>query len=298
VDLDRVDMVTLTEDNIESEHICCAFSSKKNVEGYQLKKAWLAERLVEGFVFRKFDVRGKVFIEYVPAEYAWRPIDAPGYTCIQCFWVAGRFKGHGLGARLLQSCIEDAQAQGKHGVVVVTGRRKKHWMTDKRFFEKYGFEVCDTAPRDFELLVKRFDDNEDAPQPRFRESAKRATYEPVDAARRLVFLYTHQCPFTIHYVDEMMAAAEARGIASEKIELTTREAVQNGPSPFGVFGVFYDGEFLTHELMTQNKFGKYLLNKLGSCGRSPDRATAGTVRRPARASLPRFIEMILRQVIG
>jgi len=36
----------------------------------------------------------------------------------------------------------------------------------------------------------------------------------------------------------------------------------------------------------------YLLNKLGSCGRSPDRATAGTVRRPARASLPRFIEMI------
>ena len=36
----------------------------------------------------------------------------------------------------------------------------------------------------------------------------------------------------------------------------------------------------------------YLLHKLGSCGRSPDRATAGTVRRPARASLPRFIEMI------
>jgi len=34
----------------------------------------------------------------------------------------------------------------------------------------------------------------------------------------------------------------------------------------------------------------YLLNKLGSCGRSPDRATAGTG--PARASLPRFIEMI------
>jgi len=40
---------------------------------------------------------------------------------------------------------------------------------------------------------------------------------------------------------------------------------------------------------------KYLLNKLGSCGRSPDRVTAGTVRRPARASLPRFIEMIPTQ---
>jgi len=34
---------------------------------------------------------------------------------------------------------------------------------------------------------------------------------------------------------------------------------------------------------------------LGGCGRSPDRATAGTVRRPARASLPRFIEMIPKE---
>jgi len=42
------------------------------------------------------------------------------------------------------------------------------------------------------------------------------------------------------------------------------------------------------------KVVQYLLNKLGSCGRSPDRATAGTVRRPARASLPRFIEKIRR----
>ena len=45
--------------------------------------------------------------------------------------------------------------------------------------------------------------------------------------------------------------------------------------------------------MSRNgKLSSYLLNKLGSCGRSPDRAIAGTVRRPARASLPRFIEMI------
>ena|GEM_PF-742495 len=48
----------------------------------------------------------------------------------------------------------------------------------------------------------------------------------------------------------------------------------------------------------RNALYKYLLNKLGSCGRSPDRATAGTVRRPARASLPRFIEMIPLQAVA
>ena len=34
------------------------------------RKAWLKERFPEGHTFKKFDVGGKVFIEYVPAEYA------------------------------------------------------------------------------------------------------------------------------------------------------------------------------------------------------------------------------------
>lgn len=33
--------ITLTEDNIDKEHICCAFSDKKCLEGYECKKEWL-----------------------------------------------------------------------------------------------------------------------------------------------------------------------------------------------------------------------------------------------------------------
>lgn len=33
--------ITLTEENIDTEHICCAFSDKKCLEGYKLKRAWL-----------------------------------------------------------------------------------------------------------------------------------------------------------------------------------------------------------------------------------------------------------------
>jgi len=57
-----------------------------------------------------------------------------------------------------------------------------------------------------------------------------------------------------------------------------------------------NGEIFARGL--RNAVGVYLLNKLESCGRSPDRATAGTVRRPARASLPRFIEMIRPAYVG
>lgn len=80
-------MKTVTENNIEQEHICCAMSDKKVQHGVELKKEWLKDRFKEGLVFKKLDVKGKVFIEYLPAEYAWVPISAPGYTYINCFWV-------------------------------------------------------------------------------------------------------------------------------------------------------------------------------------------------------------------
>ncbi len=60
----------VTLENIEEEHICCAISDKKGETCVASKKAWLKERLKEGLVFEKLDVRGKVFIEYLPAEYA------------------------------------------------------------------------------------------------------------------------------------------------------------------------------------------------------------------------------------
>ena len=66
-------IITLDEKNIADEHICCAMSDKKCAEGYNLKKDWLKKQFPRGFVFKKFNVKHKVFIEYVPAENAWTP---------------------------------------------------------------------------------------------------------------------------------------------------------------------------------------------------------------------------------
>ncbi len=38
-----MDFITLTSNNIEDEHICCAISDKKSIKGYKAKKKWLAE---------------------------------------------------------------------------------------------------------------------------------------------------------------------------------------------------------------------------------------------------------------
>jgi hypothetical protein len=41
--------ITLTPDNIQTEHICCAFSDKKCAESYSLKKEWLAREFNNGY---------------------------------------------------------------------------------------------------------------------------------------------------------------------------------------------------------------------------------------------------------
>ena len=102
-------IISLDEQNLAQEDICCALADKKNQAGVSLKKDWLKCRFQEGLKFKKFNVRGKVFIEYLPAEKAWKPVHAPGYMFIDCLWVAGSYKGQGLGTRLLEECIEDSK---------------------------------------------------------------------------------------------------------------------------------------------------------------------------------------------
>ena len=56
--------ITLTENNIDKDHICCAFSDKKCLAGYELKKEWLTKEFANGYVFRRLDARAKVLIVF------------------------------------------------------------------------------------------------------------------------------------------------------------------------------------------------------------------------------------------
>lgn len=45
-----MEYIQITENNLESEHICCAISGKKDPQVIA-KKEWMQERLKEGLVF-------------------------------------------------------------------------------------------------------------------------------------------------------------------------------------------------------------------------------------------------------
>ena len=97
------EFINLTPDNLAEEHLCCIIRTKKAHPGVEAKRAWLAERLGKGHVFRKLDAKECVFIEYAPLETAWVPVIGESYLYIYCLWVLA--KGHGYGSSLMEYCI-------------------------------------------------------------------------------------------------------------------------------------------------------------------------------------------------
>ncbi|BAF39677.1 hypothetical protein BAD_0896 [Bifidobacterium adolescentis ATCC 15703] len=114
-----MEYIRITRDNIDAEHVCCAMSGKQALA----KKEWLKRRFDEGLIFYRSVERGKCFIEYIPAENAWVPIQADGYLYIDCLWVAGSMKGHGYSNDLLRGVREGCEGAGAEGIVYFVCRR-------------------------------------------------------------------------------------------------------------------------------------------------------------------------------
>lgn len=247
-----MNIISLSCGNIEHEHICCSLSDKKGDSGVKSKKEWLKERFSEGLVFKKADVKGKVFIEYIPAEKAWCPLSTEGYTFINCLWVSGQYKGKGLGGRLLDECIKDSK--GKNGIIVVSSKQKKPYLADKKFFLYKGFEVCDTAPPYYELLCLKFDKN--AANPRFKECTKSLE---IPQKEGVAIYYSHQCPFCENYIGKIEKAVKEENIPITTRKYETAEEAQKAPCVSTTFSVFYKGKFVTHEILTSDKFKKLFL---------------------------------------
>ena len=249
-----MEYVKVTKENIETEHICCAISNNKDVQ-VSSKKSWLSERFDDGLVFLKSAERGKCFIEYIPAEHAWVPIDADGYTYIDCLWVSGSFKGHGYSNDLLDACVNDSKEQGRKGLCILSSEKKKPFLADPKYLKYKGFTVCDEADNGIQLWYLPFDKNAD--RPAFKPCAK----HPHVDEDGFVLYYTYQCPFNAKYVPIVEQTAKENGIKFKAIRLQSREEAQNAPTPVTTYALFYNGKYITNEQMNDTKFLKLVSQK-------------------------------------
>jgi GNAT superfamily N-acetyltransferase len=236
--------ITLSKINIDDEHICCAFSDKKCKDSYELKKDWLKREFDNGYVFRRLDARAKVFIEYGPAEKGWVPIVAPNYLLINCFWVSGKYKGHGYGKELLKYAIDDARSQGKDGLVTLVGTKKFHFMSDTKWLLRQGFEETSRTPDGFSLLVYQLREN--GVTPSFAESVRNPK---LPAKNGLLVYFSNRCPYSgFHVRNSLSETAKKRDLSLEVIKLETMEQAQNAPTPATIFSLYLDGQFVTTDI--------------------------------------------------
>lgn len=248
-----IKLVRIDAGNLDGEHICCAIGDDaENRSRAAVKKAWLAKRFGEGHVFLKADIRGKVFMEYGPAEAAWFPLNAPGWLFAQCFWVSGRSAGSGLGARLLAEAESDAKkAEGLFFLAASKGKRP--FLSDGRYLRARGYEQVDEA-LGFALFAKSM--RKRASLPRFTDQAR--TGKLARAGTGVDLFWSPQCPFVPPFAAEMAQAAKDLGIVARLHEVTSREQARSLHAPSGIFQAYRDGVFVTHEIMTGARFRKLL----------------------------------------
>jgi L-amino acid N-acyltransferase YncA len=238
-------------DHLEACGIGCITNPKH--EGYRPKVDWLEGRFAEGLRFLLFrDPHGKplAFLEYVPGEYAWRPVDAAGWLFVHCLWVypKGQAVG-GLGSRLIQACIEEARQAGARGVAAMVSEGP--WIAGGNVFLRNGFESI--AERDrFHLVIHRLGTG---PEPCFRDIDPKWSKN-----RGLHIVYAAQCPYLPKSVSDVSALAREHDLEPKITLLHSASEAQNAPSYYGVFNLLWNGRLLSDHYVSKGRF-KNLLKK-------------------------------------
>lgn len=246
------DFINLTTENLANEHLCCIIRSKKTHPGVEAKRQWLSERLDEGHVFRKLNAKATVFIEYAPLETAWVPINGDNYLYLYCLWVTGSYKGKGYGKALMEYCLADAKEKGKSGICMLGAKKQKSWLSNQAFAKKFGFEVVDTTDNGYELLALSFDGT----TPRFAPNVKTPKIE----SKELTIYYDLQCPYIRQNIEMIKQHCEKSNVPVSFIQVDTLQKAKELPCVFNNWGVFYNGNFETVNLLDINYLMR-ILNK-------------------------------------
>ncbi|MBN9659784.1 MAG: GNAT family N-acetyltransferase [Acidobacteria bacterium] len=243
-------LVDLDTANLESLP-CCGVTNAAH-PGRCDKNKWLKTYLKKGLRARVLlgtDRRQCGYIEYLPGEYAWRGVEAAGYLFIHCLWTHYKKNQHqGYGGQMIRACVEDAAAAGLLGVAVVA--REKPWLASSAVYLKNGFEVVDSAPPDYQLLVKKLEPG--AANPRFKKGwAERLK----KYGSGLTIIRSNQCSHIAKFADEIALSAEQDfGLKPTIVQLKTHRDAQNAPTPYAVFAVIQDGVLLADHQISCTRF--------------------------------------------
>lgn len=249
-------IVRVDATNVEESGFFC-YKSKPKSEGYHRKRTWLERRFAEGLAIQ-IVYEGNystAFIEYIPGEYAWRAAYAPEYMFVHCLWVVGRGKGKGYATRMLEACEQEARERGLAGVAMATSLR--NWLVSNKVLLKNGYQIVDSAPPSFDLLVKKFKKAADPAFPQDWEARLGRFGEGLTVIR------ADQCPYITNAVGMIKRVAEGVGLVTKVVAMeSAREVQERSPSAYGLFGVVFNGELLWYHYPDKEKLREQLAERV------------------------------------
>jgi len=243
-----VQIIDLTPENI-AEYGVCGYKDSKKHEELRRKIEWFRRYYPLGLRIKALTTKAGGYqgmLEYIPGEYAHRPVNARGYLFIHCIFMGFKkeFKGKGYASSLIDECIDEAKKAGMLGVAVVT--RKGSFMVKKDIFLKRDFNVVDHAKPDFELLVLKFDEH--AKNPEFKEMSLEKYREG------LTIIRSPQCPYSGKNVDAIINTANRMNLQPTLVELEDSKVAQQSPCAFGTFCIIHEGKILSHHPISNTRF--------------------------------------------
>lgn len=249
-------IINITPDNISRYGMFCM----KNIKnpGFPAKQKWFNEQYKSGLRFKMAlneNEETAAFIEYIPSEYAWRPIKASSYIFIHCMMTyPKKNQGKGYATSLLNICEFEAKEQGKSGLVVITSEGT--WLAGKELFLNSDFSEIEVRGR-YNLLVKKL--KPEAPNPEFVDWMKET-----EKYKGWNLIFANQCPYHKKATEDLVQTAKESGIELKVTELKNHIEAQHAPSGFGVFSLIYNGKILEDHYISATRFKNILKKELKS----------------------------------
>jgi hypothetical protein len=230
---------------------CCGVKNPAH-PGRCEKTAWLKQQFRKGLKAKVLvmpDNRQCGYLEYVPGEYAWRGVDAPGYLFIHCIWTFyKKNQNRGLAGGMVEAVVQDAADSGKYGVAVLA--RDSAWLAGSALFLKHGFQVVGRAAPDFTLLARKFDAASPDPVLRGGWERKLERY-----SKGMTIIRSAQSPHIHKFATEIaQAAREIYHIEPRIVEIKTAKQAQDAPTPYAVFAIIYKGRILADHQISCRRF--------------------------------------------
>lgn len=244
----RISKVTI--ENLLDLGIFC-IKDRKSI-GFQKKVEWYKKNIENGLIIKiAFDNTDKQlgFIEYIPSEFAWRPIQAKSYYFIQCIATFRKEeRNKGIANTLISECESDAKVNDKSGICTICSDGP--WIANKNIFTKNNFIEVEKNGR-FELMHKAFNDKFE--KPRFIDWTKE-----LKNYNGWHLIYSDQCPWHEKSVIDLTQTALRKNINLSVVKISTPKEAQYSPTGFGTFGLIKDGVILADHYISKTRFENIL----------------------------------------